>query len=71
MNEIVSDLKTAKKRGVWGWVLISLLIAVCVLAAIGEIVMHRAMPILKGRVIETLSTRFASRVEMDKFSVFT
>jgi hypothetical protein len=54
---------------VWGWVLISLLIAVIVLAVIGEIVVHRAVPILKGRVIETLSTRFNSRVEMDSFSV--
>jgi hypothetical protein len=69
MNETVNDLNTSKRRGVWGWILISLLIAVCVLAAIGEIVMHRAMPILKGRVIETLSTRFDSRVEMDQFSV--
>ena len=69
MNETVNDLNTSKSRGVWGWILISLLIAVCVLAAIGEIVMHRAMPILKGRVIETLSARFDSRVEMDKFSV--
>ena len=69
MNETVNDLKTSKRRGLWSWILISLLIAVCVMAAIGEIVMHRAMPILKGRVIETLSTRFDSRVEMDNFSV--
>ena len=69
MNGIVSDPKTAKHRGVWGWVLISLLIAVIVLAVIGEIMVHRAMPILKGRVIETLSARFNSRVEMDGFSV--
>ncbi|NYF90854.1 AsmA family protein [Tunturibacter empetritectus] len=69
MNESISDLKTRRHRGVWGWILISLLIAVIVLAVIGEIVVHRAMPILKGRVIETLSTRFNSRVEMDGFSV--
>jgi len=69
MNGIVSDPKIAKRRGVWGWVLISLLIAVIALAVIGEIVVHRAMPILKGRVIETLSARFNSRVEMDGFSV--
>ncbi len=31
--------------------------------------MHRAEPILKGRVIETLTTRFESRVEMDDFHV--
>jgi hypothetical protein len=72
MNELIGDLKGRKHRthrGVRGWVLISLLIAVIVLAAVGEIVVHRAMPILKGRVIETLSTRFNSRVEMDGFSV--
>jgi hypothetical protein len=69
MNGIVSDQKTEKGRGVWGRIAVSLLIAVIVLAAIGEIVVHRAMPILKGRVIETLSTRFDSRVEIDGFSV--
>ncbi len=46
-----------------------MLIAVATLAAIGEVVVHRALPILKGRVIETLSTRFNSRVEMDGFNV--
>jgi hypothetical protein len=34
-----------------------------------EVVLHRAYPILKGRIIETLSTRFDSRVEMDGFQV--
>ena len=59
----------SKGRKVWKWVFVSLLIAVIVLATIGEVVLHRAMPILKGRVIETLTTRFNSRVEMDGFSV--
>ncbi len=58
-----------RKRGVWGWIAVSLLIAVIVLAAAIELVMHRAEPILKGRVIETLSTHFDSRVEMDGFHV--
>ena len=58
-----------KKRGVWGWIAVSLLIAVIVVATIGEVMAHRAVPILKGRVIETLSTRFNSRVEMDGFEV--
>lgn len=53
----------------WGWIAVSLLIAVIVLAVIGEVIMHRAAPILRGRVIETLSTRFNSRVEMDGFDV--
>jgi len=58
------------KRGrVWAWIVASLLIAVAVLAAIGEVMVHWAAPILKGRVIETLSTRFNSRVELDGFNV--
>ena len=59
----------SRGRQVWKWVFVSLLIAVIVLATIGEVVLHRAMPILQGRVIETLSTRFNSKVEMDGFSV--
>lgn len=34
-----------------------------------EIVLHRAEPILKARVIDTLSTRFRSRVELAEFHV--
>ena len=30
---------------------------------------HRANPILKGRVIETLSARFDSKVELDSLNV--
>ena len=36
---------------------------------VGEVVLRRAAPILKGRVIETLSTRFNSRVELDDLDV--
>ena len=58
-----------KPRGLWRWIVLSLLIAIVVLGVIGEVMLHRAMPILKGRVIETLSTRFNSRVEMDDLNV--
>jgi hypothetical protein len=58
-----------RRLGARGWVYISLLIAVIVLAVVVEIVVYRAEPILKGRVIETLSTRFDSRVELDTFHV--
>lgn len=43
--------------------------AVIAIATTLEIVLHRANPILKGRIIETLSTRFAGRVEMDGLQV--
>jgi hypothetical protein len=68
-NEGAAERKLVKRRGVWGWIFVSLLLAVVVLSAVGEVMMHRAAPILKGRVIETLSTRFKSRVELDGFAV--
>ncbi|MEO8735366.1 MAG: AsmA-like C-terminal region-containing protein [Edaphobacter sp.] len=61
--------KLKRRRGVWWWIAVSALISVIVLAVIGEVLMHRAEPILKGRVVETLSTRFKSQVEMDDFHV--
>lgn len=39
------------------------------LIIIAEVVLHHAGPILKGRVIETLSTRFESKVELDTLDV--
>ncbi len=46
-----------------------MLMVVVVLGVIGEVMVRRAAPILKGRVIETLSTRFNSKVELDGFDV--
>ncbi|MGB9415461.1 MAG: AsmA-like C-terminal region-containing protein [Acidobacteriaceae bacterium] len=54
---------------IWKWLGISLLLSVVVLAIIAEIVLRHAGPILKGRVIETLSTRFDSKVELDTLDV--
>jgi hypothetical protein len=68
-NERVEAPSVSKRRKVWTWIVASLLIAVVVLGVIGEVMVRRAGPILKGRVIETLSTRFNSRVEMDGFEV--
>ena len=56
-------------RRVWAWIGIAALLAVIVLSLVGELMLRRAGPILKGRVIETLSARFDSRVEMDGFNV--
>ena len=68
-NERIEARGVSKRRRVWTWIVGSLLIVVAVLAIVGEIVVHRAAPILKGRVIETLSTRFNSRVELDGLDV--
>ncbi|HEY1807064.1 MAG TPA: hypothetical protein VGG42_00820 [Acidobacteriaceae bacterium] len=50
---------------------VSSILAVLVIAAViaGEILIHHANPILKAKVIQTLSTRFDSRVQLDKFQV--
>ena len=58
-----------RKHKAWRWVLWIALIALVVLLAVGEVMLRRAEPILKGRVIETLSTRFNSRVELDDLQV--
>jgi hypothetical protein len=68
-NGSAEGRKAVRRRRVWGWIFVSLLLATFVLAVVGEVLMHRAGPILKGRVIETLSTRFESRVELDGFAV--
>lgn len=49
-----------------GWVTFGALI---VLLVVGEVMLKRADPIIKGRVIETLSTRFNSRVQLDELDV--
>jgi len=61
--------KNKRKRGLWGWIAVSGLLLVIVLVIVADVMLHRASPIIKGRVVETLSTRFKSRVELDKFQV--
>ncbi len=58
-----------KGHGVWKWLAISGLLAVIVLVTIGIVMEKHAGPILKGRVVETLSTRFNSHVELDELDV--
>ena len=64
-----SSRKHRRLRRILIWV--SSILAVLVIAALiaGDILLHRASPILKAKVIETLSTRFDSRVQLDKFQV--
>lgn len=57
------------QRRVWKWAGISVPIAITVLFIVGVIVIRHAGPLLKGRVEETLSTRFNSRVELESLNV--
>jgi AsmA-like C-terminal region len=58
-----------RRHKAWRRVIWITLIAVLVLLVVGEVMLRRAAPILKGRIIETLSTRFDSRVELDGLQV--
>src|SRR3954451_18354558 len=58
-----------RRRGVSFWIGISALVALVTFLIVAEVMIEHAGPILKGRVIETLSTRFNSRVELDGFNV--
>src|SRR3954454_23278352 len=73
MNSVSEATRSAltgkKRRGLWAWIGISGLVALVSFLIVAEVMIERAGPILKGRVIETLSTRFNSRVELDGFNV--
>jgi hypothetical protein len=68
---VVKDLEKENGRKHNGWRVAAwiVLISVAVLLVVGEVMLKRAGPILKGRVIETLSARFESRVELDDLQV--
>ncbi len=53
----------------WFWVGISALVFVVVAAATFEILLSRAEPILRARLLQSLSARFHSRVELGAFEV--
>jgi len=53
----------------WRWILLFALIFLVGIAIAGGIMVERAEPILRARIIETLSTRFKSKVELDSFHV--
>jgi hypothetical protein len=61
--------KQRSRRRIWKWIGISLLLSIAVLTVVAEIMLRHAGPILKGRVIETLSTRFNSKVDLDTLDV--
>jgi hypothetical protein len=70
VSDVSQPTKRGKhRRGVWAWVGISLLSALVTFLIVVEFMIERAGPILKGRVIETLSTRFDSRVDLDVLNV--
>jgi AsmA-like C-terminal region len=63
------EVVTGPRRRTLFWVGIILLVIVVAAAATFEILLSRAEPILRARLIQSLSARFHSRVEMGAFEV--
>ena len=64
-----TSLKTNRGHSRWRWIGIILLI-LFVAGAIGaRLLISHAEPILRGRIIETLSTRFKGQVELQRLDV--
>src|SRR5260370_27569770 len=57
------------RRRLWEWIGIIAFICLALAAGMVRFVIVRAQPILRARVIETLSTRFDSKVELESFHV--
>ena len=66
---IESPATRKRRHGAWFWVGIGAVLIVVVLVAAFEILLSRAAPILRARLIQSLSTRYHSRVEMGAFEV--
>ncbi len=58
-----------RSRIILRWVLWGALVSILVLLVVADVVLRRAEPILKGRVVQTLAERFDSRVELDRLQV--
>ena len=65
------ESKARPRRGkrVLQWIMFIVFLAAVTLGVVGAVMVRRAGPILKGRVIETLSARFDSGVDLDDFHV--
>jgi hypothetical protein len=49
------------------WIAASLLLLLVALAVVGSVLLHRAEPFVRARIVETLHDRFHARVELDSF----
>jgi hypothetical protein len=69
LTEAEPNLRGPKKSRRWQWIGAIALVCAIVVFSVIAIAVSRAEPILRASVIETLSTRFKSKVELDAFHV--
>ena len=65
-----APMKKGRGRRILLWTLGSLLLIVIALGIAAQIAINRAEPVLRARVIDTVATRYDSRVELDQFHVW-
>jgi hypothetical protein len=68
----VSQKRSPRELGrtrLWKWAGIVALVLFATAAIVARLIIHRAQPILRNRVINTLSNRFNGRVELTDFRV--
>ena len=68
MLEAVRDPNRPRPRRSWWW-LAGIALVLAILIAAAGIMLYRAEPVLRTVVIDTLSTKFKSKVELDSFHV--
>jgi hypothetical protein len=69
-NSLETTQKHSRSRRILLWIAVIFFLLLAAGIVTVEILLHRAEPILRARVIDTLSTRFDSRVELEHFRVY-
>ena len=69
-TQILSRTPASRRLRKWHWLLAFVVVCLAVVAFCVRLVIARAEPILRNRVIETLSTRFESRVDLTELHVW-
>src|SRR5215467_12184235 len=58
-----------QRRSPWFWIGIAVVTSLVVLLILAEVAIHRAGPILTGRITETLSASFHGRTELENLNI--
>lgn len=69
VKKLFSRVPSNQKQGVFFWAVVAVLILIAVALVSVEVTIRHAEPILRQRVIDALSTRLKSRVELSSFHV--
>ncbi len=68
-DTLLAEIRTSfwSWKRAFKWIGAGLLLVLVALAVIASVLLHRAEPFLRARIVETLRSRFHARVELDSF----